>query len=206
MGASSSGVKLLRSPKEAEYLLDRVFAKRSLFDRVMEKYYYIPRLSKGDFLLGRRYRYRNYCPRYAYFQEFILTEGDWRITTLGHDLVSVFVRRNRPLDFRASGSGLWEKVTEDSLPGEACDLALAISNRHGFTSMTYDFMQGSQGWVIGEISFAFVLNQIYCDTLFCRTGDSFTAEGPIPIGVMHLNAISDAIERRVAVPVQRVWL
>jgi glutathione synthase/RimK-type ligase-like ATP-grasp enzyme len=193
MGASSSGVKLLRSASEAGSLLDRVFAKRTLWDRAMEKYYYIPRLAKGDFLLERRYRYRDYCPRYAYFQEFIKADGDWRITTLGRDLVSVFVRHNRPLDFRASGSGLWEKVTEEALPAEACDLALDISNRHGFTCMTYDFMQGPKGWVIGEISFAFVLNGIYSDTLFRRTESGYRYEAPIAIGKMHLDALSDAI-------------
>ncbi len=192
MGAASSGVQLLRSAREAEHLLDRVFIKKTLIDRAMEKYYYVPKMKHGDVLFARRNRYRDWCPRYAYFQEYLPATGDWRITTFGRDLISAFVRRNRPFDFRASGSGLWEKLTEDSLPAEACELALKISARHGFTSMTYDFMQGPQGWVMGELSFAFVLNRIYSDTLFRRTDSRFQAESPIPIGVMHLQALKEA--------------
>lgn len=200
MGAASSGVMLLRSKHEAEQLLDRIFASQSICDKVLIKYHYIPRLARGDFLLSRRFRFRNACPRYAYFQKFIATAGDWRITTLGSDLVSVFVRRNRPEDFRASGSGLWERVAIDHLPIEACDLALHISNRHGFTSMTYDFMRDSSGWVIGEISFAFALNRIYSDTLFSRTAGNYRMVEPIPIAVMHLESLRDAVKRGVALP------
>jgi glutathione synthase/RimK-type ligase-like ATP-grasp enzyme len=189
MGASSSGVKLLRTKRKALSLLRHVFAKPSVLDKALVKYYYIPRLKKGDFLLERRFRFRDFCPRYAYFQEFIETGEDWRITTLGQNLISIFVRRNRPGDFRASGSGLWEKLTENKLPKEACDMALEISNYHRFTSMTYDFMPGPNGWVIGEISFAFVLNRIYCDTLFRRTENGYRAVEPIPIGEMHLKAM-----------------
>lgn len=193
MGASSSGVKLLRTKRKALSLLHRVFAKPSVLDKALVKYYYIPRLKKGNFLLERRFRFRDFCPRYAYFQEFIETGEDWRITTLGRNLISVFVRRNRPGDFRASGSGLWEKLTEDKLPKEACDMALEISNYHRFTSMTYDFMPTSNGWVIGEISFTFVLNRIYCDTLFRRVEDRYIAKSPIPIGEMHLTAIKESV-------------
>ena len=195
MGAGSSGVMLLRSVREAERLLDKIFAKQSIWNKAMAKYFYHPRIAKGDFLLSMRFRFRNYCPRYAYFQEFVISDGDWRITTLGPDLVSVFVRRNRPGDFRASGSGLWQIVTKEQLPKEACDLALSISNRHGFTSMTYDFMMSPQGWVIGELSYAFLLNRVYCDTLFRRTGDDYDPVDVIPVGVMHLEALRDAIDR-----------
>lgn len=202
MGASASGVILLQNLHDAECLLDRIFAKRSLWDRAFEKYYYIPRLTNGNFLLERKYRYRDYCPRYAYFQEYIEGAGDWRITTLGRDLISAFVRRNRPLDFRASGSGLWEKVSVDSLPIEACELALKISNRHKFTSMTYDFMHGFGGWVIGEISFAFVLNRIYGNTLFRKTEGGFSTESFKSIGVMHLEALENSIKNYEAIPSQ----
>lgn len=193
MGASANGVKLLHTKEEAKALLRRVFGQPSIMDKALIKYYYLPRLKKGDFLLARSFRFRDCCPRYAYFQEFIETGEDWRVTTLGRDLISVFVRRNRPSDFRASGSGRWEKLTEENLPKDACDLALEISNRHGFTSMTYDFMPGPSGWVIGEISFGFILNQIYSDTLFRRVEGVYHEVESIPIGQMHLQAIADAV-------------
>jgi hypothetical protein len=191
-GASSSGVALLRTPEEARRLVDRIFQPMTFWDKVLAKFFYIPRLERGDLLLQLQYRYRRSCPQYAYFQEFIHTDCDWRITTLGKDLVSVFVRRNRPNDFRASGGGLWEKVEEPNLPVEACDLALRISHEQGFISMTYDFMRAEDHWVIGEISYSFVLNQIYCDTLFRREQGSYHRAEPIPVGVMHLTALLDS--------------
>ncbi len=199
-GASASGVVRLRDRTEALRLLNGVFREQTLFEKVREKYHFLPRLAKGDFLLARKYRYLDSCPRYTYVQAFIETDSDWRITTLGRDLISVFVRRNRPDDFRASGSGLWEMVEAADLPVEACDLALEISNRHGFTAMAYDFMKGAKGWVIGEISMTFVLNDVYTTTLFRKTTRGYEKESPIPIGVMHLNAVMAAQREGTAIP------
>ena len=200
MGASASGVVLLKTEAEALRLIKGVFRKETLFEKAMEKYHYIPKLKKGDFLLERKHRYLDTCPRYFYAQAFIKTDEDWRITTLGRDLVSVFVRRNRPDDFRASGSGRWEMVDLADLPAEACDLALEISNRHGFTSMAYDFMKAPEGWVIGEISMTFVLNKVYTETLFRRGPSGYAKEAPIPIGVMHLEAMLAAERDGSAIP------
>lgn len=200
MGAAASGVVLLRDRAEALRLTKGVFRKQTLPEKVKEKYYYAPRLEKGNFLLSREYRYLNACPAYTYVQEFIQSEADWRITTLGADLVSVFVRRNRPDDFRASGSGLWERVEPQDLPVEACDLALEISRRHGFTSMAFDFMKGRAGWVIGEISMTFALNDIYTTTLFRRGPAGYEKQAPIPIGVMHLSALMEARKAGTAIP------
>lgn len=188
-GAGAGGVMLVRSQSQAQALLRGVFRPQSVWDKVAVKYFYMPRLSRGDFLLERRFRYRDHCPRYLYLQEFVETPHDWRITTLGPDLVSVFVRRNRPNDFRASGSGLWDMVSESDLPVDACDLALAISNRHGLTSMTYDFMCSEAGWVIGEMSYSFVLNSVYENTVFRRVGSSYQKMEPTPIGTAHLQAL-----------------
>jgi hypothetical protein len=168
-----------------------VFQKQGLWQDVLENYYYLPRLAKGDILLQLQSRYRNARPRYAYFQEFIHIEQDWRITTLGRDLVSVFTRKNRPDDFRASGSGLWEKVEETDVPVEACDLALRISNENRFSSMTYDFMLREETWVIGEISYAFLLNSVYTETLFRQEQGAYSRVSAIPIGEMHLRALID---------------
>jgi glutathione synthase/RimK-type ligase-like ATP-grasp enzyme len=188
-GASAGGVMLLGSAKEAQHLLGRIFRKTGLLDILLENYYYLPRLAKGDVTVQLAARYHNGWPRYAYFQEFLHIDKDWRITTLGRDLVSIFVRKNRPDDFRASGSGIWEKVELADLPADACDLALRISNENGFTSMTYDFMRKGDGWVIGEISYAFMLNKIYSDTLFRREQGVYAAAEPSPIGEMHLRAM-----------------
>jgi glutathione synthase/RimK-type ligase-like ATP-grasp enzyme len=194
MGAASCGVMLVHSPREAERLVNRVFAPQSVWDKAMVKFYFEPLLARGNFLAARRFRFRDVCPRYAYFQEFLPGGGDWRITTFGSDLISCFVRRNRPGDFRASGGGLFEKLEEKDLPTEACDLALRISDRHGFTSMAYDFMQSPTGWVIGEISYTFALNPIYTQTLFRRVGGVYRKTSPVPICVMHLEAMREQVE------------
>jgi glutathione synthase/RimK-type ligase-like ATP-grasp enzyme len=199
-GAAASGVVKLGRKEEAFKLLKGVFREQSIVETALVKYWFQPRLAKGNFLLERYFRFRDYCPRYAYFQEFITTDADWRITTMGRDLISIFVRRNRPHDFRASGSGIWERVELDQLPVEACDLALEISNRHGFTSMAYDVMKGPKGWVIGEISMTFILNDVYCTTLYRKTATGYEKVDPIPIGVMHLNALKDAIDRGAQFP------
>jgi hypothetical protein len=191
-GAGSGGVVLLQGRQEAEKLLARVFRKTSIWAELLENYYYIPRLKKGDLLVQLSSRYRGAWPRYAYFQEFLTIDRDWRITTLGPDLISAFMRKNRPDDFRASGSGIWEKVDQQDLPVVACDQALAISNAHGFTSMTYDFMLRGEQWVIGELSYAFVLNAVYSDTLFRREHGRYVRSEAMPIGEMHLRAVMEA--------------
>lgn len=191
MGAASRGVTLIRSRRDADILVSQVFAPQSIWDKALVKFYLQPRMAHGDFLAARRFSYRDVCPRYLYFQEFVPMEGDWRITTLGPDLVSCFVRRNRPGDFRASGSGRFEKLDEKDLPVEACDLALHISNRHGFTSMAYDFMPAPNGWLIGEMSYTFALNPIYTETLFRRVGGAYRKASPIPICQMHLEAMRE---------------
>ncbi|NTV73865.1 MAG: hypothetical protein HGA66_06620 [Holophaga sp.] len=187
-GASAGGVQLLASPREARRLLDRIFRESGLWGDIVENYYTLPRLRKGDLIVSLKARYSDSWPRYAYFQEFIPIDKDWRITTLGPDLVSAFARKNRPGDFRASGSGIWEKVEPENLPSAACDLALRISNEAGFTSMTYDFMKSGDRWIIGEFSYAFLLNNVYCDTLFRKSEGGYEKADPIPIGEMHLRA------------------
>lgn len=188
-GASSGGVELLQSPGESHHLLKRIFPKMSLWAILRENYYILPRLAKGDILVQLEARYGGARPRYAYFQDFLHIHRDWRITTLGKDLVSVFTRKNRPEDFRASGSGIWEKVDEVEVPVEACDLALQISHEHRFTSMTYDFMKDGDRWVVGELSYAFVLHAVYTETLFRREEGGYTRVHPMPIGEMLLRAV-----------------
>jgi tRNA U34 5-methylaminomethyl-2-thiouridine-forming methyltransferase MnmC len=82
-------------------------------------------------------------------------------------------------------------VTVEEVPVEACDLALRISNENRFTSMTYDFMSHEGTWVIGEISYAFMLNAVYTDTLFRREQGAYLRAASIPIGEMHLRALMD---------------
>jgi|GEM_PF-5786280 len=192
-GAGAKGVQLLKSPEEALNLLDRIFRKTSILDILLENYYFIPRMAKGNILAVLNSRYRNAWPRYAYFQEFLHIDRDWRVTTLGKDLVSIFTRKNRPDDFRASGSGIWEQVGEKSIPTEAFDLALSISNHNQFTSMTYDFLKDGDRWLIGELSYAFVLDAFYAEQVYRREQEAYTRASFHSIGELHLRAVMDQI-------------
>lgn len=197
-GASAGGVQRLDTRAQALSLLARIFRKAGIWGDLLENYYVLPRLRKGDIMAQLQATSLSSRPRYAYLQEFLTIERDWRITTLGADLVSVFARKNRPGDFRASGSGIWEKVDLADLPTDACALALSISNAHGFTSMTYDFMKRDQAWVIGEMSYAFVLNPVYSDTLFRRTPSGYVKAASRAIGEMHLEAMLAAANGRLS--------
>lgn len=79
--------------------------------------------------------------------------GDLRLNVIG-DRVMGFRRRNRPGDFRASGSGLLDYPSE--LPQDAIELAWKISTQAGFDSMAYDFVRRGDAWTILEISYAYV--------------------------------------------------
>jgi glutathione synthase/RimK-type ligase-like ATP-grasp enzyme len=192
-GASASGVAKVLSRAEAEKIISRVFTKRTWLKRIQNRLLQ-SQLEGGNYLMARRIAKRQDSERYVYFQEMIPAECDWRVTTLGPGLVSAFKRLNRPNDFRASGSGRWVALTENELPLEACKLALKISDSQKFTSMTYDFLQTEQGFVITEFSFSFMLNKIYCDTLFQQEGEKFQKIAPIPVGILHLKELIRSID------------
>ena len=187
-GASATGVIRLNKLKEMKSFVNRQFGKRptwlTLIQKILRRLINISILGSKDF------------PGYVYFQEYIESDGDWRITTMGENLVSVFKRYNRPGDFRASGSGLWKKITVSEIPKAACDLALVISTRNGFTSMAYDFIQQGQKWLLLEFSYSFLLNPIYTNTLFEKNSDGYRAIDPIPIGTLHLRACLSFMNNR----------
>jgi hypothetical protein len=194
-GASSSGVSLLASYADAERMVRRVFSKgrgsewKRLGDRIQRRI--VPhRVSAVP--------PRAHSSTAMYFQEYVPSDGDWRITTVGSRLLSVFRRRNRPNDFRASGSGLWDLVSEKEVPEVSCAIARDISRRQRFTSMAYDFLLKGSKWLLIEMSYTFILNRVYSDTLFSMRQGRFRKEPPVPIGVMLLRALQEEHRRRSA--------
>jgi hypothetical protein len=58
--------------------------------------------------------------------------------------------------------------------------------------MAYDFLASKRGWLIGEISYTFLLHLRpwgYTDALFERRNGRYIKIAPIPIGVLHLRAM-----------------
>jgi glutathione synthase/RimK-type ligase-like ATP-grasp enzyme len=177
-GASSIGVSLVETPQVARSIINREL--RAPTNKLRKAVKHCVRK------LNLPYRQPD---GYVYFQQYIESDSDLRIVTFGDSVVSVFRRLNRPHDFRASGSGLWEQITEPAFPVDACDLSIDISRRHGFPVMSYDFLFHKGRWLVSEISYTFLLNNIYVDTLFRRTQFGYQKLGPIQMGVNHICAI-----------------
>jgi hypothetical protein len=93
---------------------------------------------------------------YVYFQEFVPgNDGDTRITVIGHRAYGIY-RRNRPGDFRASGSKLLDY--DRSRISLACvKLAHELSAALGAQSMAYDFLLNENGEpLLGEMSYIYL--------------------------------------------------
>ena len=193
-GASSSGVRLIRSREEAERIVHRIFRRKDLWKRI--KYRLLPqRKEAGSFEAAYRLSALRPKADYVLFQEFVASEGDLRVATVGPNTVAAFWRRNRPNDFRASGSGLLEAFDEKTIPSAACDLALAISRQHGFTCMAYDFLPQGDRWLITEISYTFILKRKpwdYTDALYQRVEGGYKKLARVPLGVLHLQSVIES--------------
>lgn len=106
------------------------------------------------FLLGKE-NPRSREGGYAYFQEFLPgNEGDTRITIIGN-YATAFRRRNRPGDFRASGSGLidWDQTKIDL---SAVRLAHKVSTLLKCPFIAVDILFKEKTPVVCELNFAYV--------------------------------------------------
>ena len=99
----------------------------------------------------------------AYIQEFIPgNDKDLRITAIGNRYAFGFWRKNRPNDFRASGSG----VIDYQLPIPEAPLryCLGINQRLGLDTMAYDVIFRNGAFVILEMSYTYLDSAVYdCD-------------------------------------------
>ena len=100
---------------------------------------------------------------YAYFQEFIPgNDFDIRVTVVG-DRAFTFRRACRPGDFRASGSGRIDYLTDPSGPDRAAvDVAFATARRLRTRSMAFDFVVDQAGApLIVEMSYGYKADAVY---------------------------------------------
>jgi glutathione synthase/RimK-type ligase-like ATP-grasp enzyme len=175
LGAGASNVVKLDSTEMAQDFVRRMF-QRGLQPSTLNEYApnKLPRsarelrawLRRG--IEGVRYIFTGELPpilgnhhvqkHYLYLQEFLPDNPyDIRVTVIGNRGFG-FRRRNRPDDFRASGSGSidWDP---DPIPENALRIAHDLSRDCGFQSMAYDFLVDPQGGLrLSEISYCF-LNQ-----------------------------------------------
>ena len=175
-GANSKNVHLIRTAEEGKKLVRFAFGKLPRF--LWPGYGHWKAFRNGGAVL---------------FQEYIPSEGDWRITTFGKDTVSVVKRWNRPGDFRASGSGIRDHVVSGDVPLEICHLLLQVGQEKGFTSMAYDLLPHMGKWRVLEMSYTFPLHSIFTETLFQIADNKASSIKPLRIGVLHLRAMRDLI-------------
>ena len=106
-----------------------------------------------------------------YWQEF-MAGNDWdtRVTVIG-DRAFCFRRRNRPNDFRASGSGLIE-YQEAGGDTDAVQLAFAVEKALGLENVAFDFLRDARGKPrIIEISYGYVSRAVRgCPGYWTRDG------------------------------------
>lgn len=165
-GAGSSNVKMLNNHREAKHLTDRLFSNG---------------YSSLDFQYGNKpwslsflkYKLRSFFisdpdswllhKNYILIQKFLPDNPfDTRVVTIGKRAIG-FIRYNRPQDFRASGSGIFNLDPE--LVNKKClKIAFEVSEKLGFQSMAYDFLVDENDEpLICEISYTFAFGKPYTD-------------------------------------------
>jgi len=165
-GASAENVQLIRSYKEAEFLIDRLFGRgitrlsdidlkpwpwgrqrfRSAAKLILKG---LPPQEKMDELHWERHK------NYVLFQEFLPgNDFDTRVAVIGN---RAFAQRrfNRKDDFRASGSGSFD-TDPSKIDLEAVRLAFRVAERLKTQSVAIDCLLRGKERVVGEISYSYV--------------------------------------------------
>jgi hypothetical protein len=157
-GAGSVNVSALDGERDLQRFLRKTFSL-ALWDRTVSDGGKLKRFLKGirhewfrDFL-ARKLRHSGLFG-VAYWQEFIHgNPADLRITVIGDRFATGFWRKNRPGDFRASGSGRLD--FETPLPEEAIRRCIDISRRLDFDSMAYDILFRDGTMLVSEMSYGY---------------------------------------------------
>jgi glutathione synthase/RimK-type ligase-like ATP-grasp enzyme len=164
-GASSKNVKLITTKKWLENYIERIFcnelwsgyrinySKIQILTRYFTKRWFwsfiVSHILKTDDGIG-----------VLYLQEFIPNNiADLRITIIGKNYAFAFWRKNRPGDFRASGSGLIDY--DKKIPYDVLRYCQDISIKNNFDSMAYDILFRGEEFLINEISYNYVDDAIY---------------------------------------------
>jgi glutathione synthase/RimK-type ligase-like ATP-grasp enzyme len=159
-GGQSRNVQLVESRHQAESLVStRLFqqrweAARTLWrssplralSSVFQRWFWV---KAGQVVSGEE--------RYGvvYWQDFVPgNSADVRILAVGDRFAMGYWRRNRPGDFRASGSELLD--LERVIPENLVRYCLDMNKRFGFDSMAYDILFDQDRFLLTEMSFATV--------------------------------------------------
>lgn len=151
-GAGSMNVQIVKTRKEAEKLVNKMFGDglsqdKTSFLNVLKTlnfdFYKVFRFYgikfRDNFIQKYRQKLWLRHKNYIYFQKFLPgNDFDTRVTTVGLR-VHAFRRFNRKNDFRASGSNKWD-IDPSHIDMRMVKIALDISKKFKFQSMAYDFL------------------------------------------------------------------
>jgi glutathione synthase/RimK-type ligase-like ATP-grasp enzyme len=175
-GAGSENVRLVRTRHEAYILAKRAFGNGfrpvpAYWNDAARRYQIAQQ--RGD-LLGalkrlpttlRNIRHLNQTigreKGYIYFQDFIPdNQFDTRVTVIG-DRAFAYVRKVRPGDFRASGSGNID-YSPQRIRLECVETAFNVTRKIGSQSMAFDFVLTREGQpMIVEVSYCYVPEYVH---------------------------------------------
>jgi glutathione synthase/RimK-type ligase-like ATP-grasp enzyme len=169
-GAGSVNVGLIKTKKQAIKKINIAFGKgfpaynrRAVLKEKIRKFFIkmdlksFNNLQKSIFRIFIPDKKRNLLPRekgYVYFQEFIPKNNfDVRVNAIGDKCFAVrrFVRKN---DFRASGSGNFDRAP-DKIDTSILTTAFKILEKTGAQTLAFDFLTNGQENKVIEISYGF---------------------------------------------------
>ena len=165
-GAGSSNVKLLQNKKQALKIANIIFSKgfsNTGFQQILSPYNYSYfKKMITSYIIGNK-DYWQINKNYILTQKYLPNNDyDTRVVTIGNRAIG-FIRYNRPSDFRASGSGLFNLDPE--LVNKKClKIAFNVSKKLKFQTMAYDFLFDEHNEPqICEISYTFSCGKPYTD-------------------------------------------
>lgn len=159
-GAASTNVRLIRSYDSAASIIRNIFCKQAANQVKKEKGRFLGRFSMINLRAWFDRQHSGPNQPVAYWQEFIPNNpGDLRITVIGNRFAFGFWRKNRPNDFRASGSGRIDYDTP--IPTAAIKYCISINDRLDFDSMAYDLLFCGDEFKVVEMSYGYVDSAIY---------------------------------------------
>jgi len=168
-GAGSANVQLIRSTEQARRRLDNTFCE-AIWKQAREEHGSKTRtilyglgqrwLAAKAWRTATRGIAQEEGLAHVYWQQFIPNnEKDLRITVIGDRFAYGFWRKNRPNDFRASGSGLIEY--DRPIPEGPLRYCLDLNRRFNFDSMCYDILFTREDFVLTEMSFGYLDVPLY---------------------------------------------
>lgn len=160
IGASGSGVQILRTKGEADHYINETFSGKGSPQRtgpdfkkggyLRRGFHYLLHPSDIDQKLNI-YNTRAANPQrgFVIFQQYIPHEFEWRVVRIGH---SFFAHKKLKKGEKASGSLI---KSYDNPPSDVMDFVMNITDRYGFYSQAVDLFATETGYLVNEMQCIF---------------------------------------------------